>query len=141
MRVSKIVAYAGVIFLAAVMGYGVATVVHSRNQTAREEGIAAETISGVVGIVYLLDSGDIAGTRTALLSMGSANLDPLMEQWSDSADRSNEYLASRCRTITRLRELRFKHRFLMEPSDALLAIPDIKEWEMRRRTFLEKVRC
>lgn len=141
MQVSKVVTYVVVALLSAAAGYGAATIAGNKNLTAREERLSAETISGVVGMIYLLDSGDIAGTRTALLAMGSANLDPLMRHWPDTAALSEEYLASRCRAVTRLRELRLKHGFLAEPADALLAIPDIKESEMRRRAFLKSVRC
>jgi hypothetical protein len=108
----------------------------------RDAGNSVETISNVVGVIYLLDSGDVAGARRALLGMASSSLDPLIEQWPKRAGLGDEYLKSRCRVVTRLKELRLKHEFLMKPSDSVLrADPEIAAAERRRRDFLDSVRC
>lgn len=141
-KLSKAAIWVITLLAATGIGYGTATLLDTRSLAQRDASNSVENISNVVGVIYLLDSGDVEAVRRALLGMGSSSLDPLIEQWPKRAGLSDEYLASRCRVVTRLKELRLKHNFLMKPSDeALRADPEIAEAERRRRDFLNSVGC
>ena len=106
------------------------------------EQTSTALISNAVGAVYLLDEGDIAGARKVLLGIASSALDDVMNNWGESHAANREYLASQCRTLTRLRELRKKHAFLAGETDqALRGDPTIAQAEKRRANFLESIRC
>lgn len=141
-RFSKAIAAIVGVVLAKGAGYWFGQRVERRAWAKHHERLQTENISNVVGAIYLLDMGDVPGTRRALLGLASGSLDGVMENWDASSGLDPEYRAARCKVLGRLKNLRAKHNFLGNPEDEVLrSDPEIASAEARRRSFLESVQC
>lgn len=122
-------------------GYWVGRYTARQTQARESERIAAEYMTGAMGVVHLLDGGDVAGAQRALLGTASSHLDVLIDGWQ-RYDVSAEYAASRCRAVLWLKALRAKHGYLTGPGDRQLREdPSIAQVERKRQEFLDGVRC
>jgi hypothetical protein len=124
------------------VGYWGGKVTVEQKHSVSEDGAQSENISALTGAIHLLDSGDIAGTRTVLLAMASASLDPIIDSWKLTGNSDPEYEASRCSALARLRGLRMKYKFLQDSStEAWRSDPEVIATEKRREAFLKSLDC
>lgn len=113
----------------------------AREQSRILERVGTEQMANSIGALYLLDTNDIEHTKDTLLGQASSGLDLVIEYGHLTSD-DQEYIASRCRAMLRLKTFRERHKFLDSPSDSsIMKIPGMSEVEKRRRAFLDNLSC